>query len=80
MIAETTKKGRFLGLFLIGCLLFNYPILSLFNLDIMVFGIPLLYFYLFTVWITLIVLMIRVTASQTDRPAEYSPDQDQTSC
>jgi hypothetical protein len=77
MIAETTKKGRFLGLFLIGCLLFNYPILSLFNLDIMVFGIPLLYFYLFTVWITLIILMIRVSASQTDR---HSSDQDQASC
>ena len=34
----------------IAALLFNYPILSLFSVDRMVLGIPVLYAYLFTVW------------------------------
>ncbi len=37
---------RLVGLFLLGCMLFNYPLLSLFNHPVsQVFGIPLLYAY-----------------------------------
>ena len=45
------------ALFLLGCLLFNYPLLALFNRDIEVLGIPLLYAYVFGAWLALIVLM-----------------------
>lgn len=49
---------RLVALFLLGCLLFGYPLLALFNRGGTVFGIPLLYAYLFGAWGLLIVLMI----------------------
>ena len=45
-----------MALFLLGCLLFNYPLLYLFNIDERLFGIPLVYVYMFTAWALLIVL------------------------
>jgi hypothetical protein len=54
---KSSRKGQQLvGLFLLGCLLFNYPMLALFNVPATVFGVPLLYAYLFTSWALLIVL------------------------
>ncbi len=51
---------RLVGLFLLGCLLFNYPLLALFNARATVAGIPLLYAYLFTTWALLIALAVLV--------------------
>jgi len=48
---------RLIGLFLLGCVLFNYPLLVLFNLPRSIAGIPLLYAYLFGAWAMLIALM-----------------------
>lgn len=48
---------RLVALFLLGCLLFNFPLLALFNRDSEVFGIPLLYAYVFGAWLVLILLM-----------------------
>jgi hypothetical protein len=48
---------RLVALFLLGCLLFNFPLLALFNRGGEVFGIPLLYAYLFGTWLVLIGLM-----------------------
>jgi hypothetical protein len=48
---------RLAALFLLGCVLFNYPLLALFNQSVEVLGIPLLYAYIFGGWLTLIVLM-----------------------
>jgi predicted permease len=48
---------RLVALFLLGCLLFNFPLLALFNRSSEVFGIPLLYAYIFGVWLVLIALM-----------------------
>ncbi len=61
MIRANIRKRRLVGLFLAGGVLFNYPILSLFNLRIMVLGIPLLYLYIFSAWTLLILLIIFVT-------------------
>jgi hypothetical protein len=51
------KSQRLVALFLLGCLLLNYPLLSLFNRIGTFMGIPVLYFWLFAVWALLIVLM-----------------------
>jgi predicted permease len=48
---------RLVAVFLLGCLLFNFPFLALFNRTSEVFGIPLLYMYIFGVWLALIVLI-----------------------
>ena len=56
-MTKTSRKGQQLGgLFLLGCLLFNYPMLAIFNVRETVFGIPLLYSYLFGAWALLIAL------------------------
>ena len=51
------KSERLIALALLGFLLFNYPLLSLFSSDGRVLGIPVLYAYLFTCWALLIALM-----------------------
>jgi hypothetical protein len=48
---------RLASLFLLAVLLFNPPLLSIFNIPDYVLGIPVLYIYLFTVWAVLVVLM-----------------------
>ncbi len=48
---------RLAAIFLMGWLLLNYPILSLFARAGDIGGVPLLYAYLFGIWTLLIVLM-----------------------
>jgi hypothetical protein len=57
------KGPRFVALCMLGMLLFNYPILMLFNVPRAVFGVPLLYAYLFVAWGGLIALMAYVAES-----------------
>jgi hypothetical protein len=55
---EHDRKGqRLIALFIFGCLLFNYPVLSLFNVAAMAFGVPVLYVYIFCAWALLVALM-----------------------
>lgn len=51
---------RLVALALLGFLLFNYPLLSIFSTDTTVLGVPLLYAYLFASWVLLIGLMALV--------------------
>ena len=56
-MARPSRRGqRLLALFLLGCLLFTYPIVALFNVRATVLGIPVLYAYLFSAWALLIAL------------------------
>ena len=50
MDAPARTGARLVGLFLLGCLLFNYPLVTLFDRPILVAGVPLLYAYLFGAW------------------------------
>ena len=58
------KGQRLIALFVLGCLLFNYPVLSLFNLPAEAFGVPVLYAYIFAAWTVLIVLMALAAESR----------------
>jgi hypothetical protein len=51
------KGQRLTALCLLGFVLFNYPILALFNLPSSVLGIPVLYAWIFCAWALLIALM-----------------------
>lgn len=48
------RKGlagqRLVAMFIAGVLLLNYPLLSLFDRPLSLFGLPLLHVYLFVVW------------------------------
>lgn len=50
------RNERLVALFLLGLLLFNYPLLAMFNEAAFVLGIPKLYLYLFAAWATMIVV------------------------
>ena len=57
---------RLIAAFLFGCLLFNYPLLYVFNSDYRLLGIPLLYVYMFAAW----GLLIALTALIVERNSE----------
>jgi hypothetical protein len=57
---------RLAAIFAMGCVLLNYPIISLFSGPAEVAGIPLLYWYVFMAWLALIALMAWVV----ERPRE----------
>ena len=60
-MAEFDVRGqRLAALCLLGLLLFNYPMLAIFNVQADVFGIPVLYAYFFVAWGLLILLMALV--------------------
>ncbi|HMV05120.1 MAG TPA: hypothetical protein PKA30_06165 [Accumulibacter sp.] len=48
---------RLIATFLIGCVLFNYPLLSLFDRPLALFGVPLIYAYVFAAWALVVGLM-----------------------
>ena len=54
------KSQRLVALCMLGVVLFNYPMLAVFNVDATVFGIPVLYAYIFTAWSLLIACMAYV--------------------
>jgi len=56
-VSQGRRSERLVALAVLGLLLFDYPILSLFSSDERVLGIPVLYAYLFTTWALLIALM-----------------------
>ena len=66
MIRPSIKGQRLVALFLLGFLLLNYPLLNLFAGPTQVFGIPVLYTYVFAVWALLIGLMALVIESRND--------------
>ena len=60
-VSNRGKRGirgqRLICIFLLGVVLFNFPILALFNIGETLFGIPVLFAYLFLAWAALILLM-----------------------
>jgi len=66
MLRPSVKGQRLVALFLLGFLLLNYPLLDLFARGGEVFGIPLLYVYVFGVWALLIGLMALVVEMRGD--------------
>ena len=59
-----SKGQRFVALCMLGVLLFNYPILALFNVSGVLFGVPVLYAYMFIAWTALIALMAWIAESR----------------
>jgi len=75
MTSLAAKARRLIGIFLLGVVLFNYPVLSLFDREIFLSGIPILYLYLFGVWALLILLTAMVTASRRSGLREQGMDE-----
>jgi len=67
MSGTGTPGERWVVLFLLGALAFSPPLLSIFSVDAMIFGIPVLYVYLFAAWGALIALAV-IVAKRHHRP------------
>lgn len=57
MIKATLTGQRLVALFLFGWVIVNYPVLAIFDVQASLAGIPILYLYVFGVWVALIALM-----------------------
>lgn len=60
MIKSLTEQ-RLIALFALACLLFNFPLLALWNRDLTVLGLPLFPVALFVIWFGLIGLLAWLT-------------------
>lgn len=61
-LPERRRRERLVALVVLGMLALNYPLVALFSRATLVFGIPLLYLYLFVAWLVVIVLVARSVA------------------
>jgi hypothetical protein len=66
VIRSSLKGQRLVALFLLGCLLLNFPLVALFAGSAELFGIPLLYVYVFVAWAVLIGLMALAVERSSD--------------
>lgn len=57
-------------LFIIGVLTLNYPLLSLVDRPLLLLNLPLLYFYIFFVWLLLIIIMAVIAEGHISRADE----------
>ncbi len=60
MKPSPVASQRLVALFALGVLLFNYPLLALFDRTTLAFGVPVLYVYVFSCWALLIALLALV--------------------
>ncbi len=67
------RNDRLIGLFLAGVVAFNPPLLHVFGLPVLLFGWPLIYFYLFSMWAALIALLAWHIEAANDRMANDTP-------
>lgn len=69
MLTGKQRTEQLVVLAVVGALALNYPLLSLFAGGGLLFGIPLLYFYLFTLWGGLIALAGFILEGKTTQEA-----------
>jgi hypothetical protein len=65
MNRENINGRRLVGLFLLGMLLFNFPLIYLFNRPVVVLGVPVFYLYLFATWALIISLTLIISRTKT---------------
>lgn len=70
MIRPNRQNQRLVALFLLGCLMFNFPLMYVFSVDGRIAGIPILFAYLFTAWAALIALIALVTEKRDPEPRD----------
>jgi hypothetical protein len=56
-MTERSRTPRLVAAAVLALLLFNYPFLAVFDVDVRVLGIPLLWAYLFTAWALVVALV-----------------------
>jgi len=76
-IPEPERRGeRLAGLLVLGLVFLNYPLLTIFSGSSFVRGIPVLYFYLFSVWSFIIGVTAFVLRNRRSGPRASADTQD----
>lgn len=73
MLSNGSKYGRYIGIFILGCALFCYPVLSIFNKKSVLFGIPVLFVYIFVAWMGLL-LLIHLASKTRIEPSDHEKE------
>lgn len=71
---DAQTGDRLIALFLLGALAISPPLLAIFRAEESVFGVPVLYFYLFTAWAALIGLLALAVETGGRRSREPPPE------
>ncbi|MEZ4888518.1 MAG: hypothetical protein R3E32_27575 [Chitinophagales bacterium] len=61
------KAYRLFGIFVLFFLLFNFPLISIFDKEGFIAGMPTLYFYLFGIWMLMIVFLFIIMENKKRR-------------
>lgn len=57
LVMPNDKASKVISLAFLAFILFNFPIIGLFGKEFFLFGLPLLYLYIFVVWLGLIITL-----------------------
>jgi len=71
-MTQGLKAQRLLALFFAGLALFNFPLLALWDVDAMLWGLPLFPTALFVLWALLIAALAWVVEREPERPGRES--------
>ena len=63
-MSDRLKTARLVAVGLLGLVLFNFPLLAVFDMDAVVAGVPALWAYLFVVWALVIALLAWIARSR----------------
>lgn len=63
-MSDKLRTARLVAVGLLALALFNFPLLAVFDTDVQVGGIPLLWLYLFGVWLLVIGLLAWIARSR----------------
>ncbi len=74
MSEQRRRRDWLIMLFVAGLLAFNYPLLGLVNSVALLFGVPVLYFYLFAIWLLLIIGVAVVLWFYRTTTTDETPD------
>lgn len=56
-MSDSLRNARMVAVAALALLLFNFPLLTLFDVDVRVLGVPLLWVYLFVAWLAIIAVV-----------------------
>ena len=63
--AEKRRRERLVVVAIFGFLALNFPMLSVFNLEQLWFGIPVFYWYLFGIWLGFLIAVALIMERRT---------------
>lgn len=56
-MSDSLRNARMVAVAALALLLFNFPLLTLFDVDVRLLGVPLLWVYLFVAWLAVIAVV-----------------------